>query len=282
MIRPFIISVTAVELAIYLFHVVHFNTKHDMDITWHGPIPYCSVLIYNPYRRWEAWRYITYMFVHIGISHFVFNMIMQIVVGVFLEMEQEGWKGSIKTGIVYFSGVIAGSLGQSLTEPGIYIAGASGGVYALIAAHLATVILNWKEDDEIQTPKKVIHFGLVKWIRVVFISVLVIFDTTTQVLGHLGYLEGENNTSVMGHLCGALAGLTVGIFVLDNRRAEYWESWVRWISLSVFILMVIFAILWNIWANDWMCSSNNLYCIYPEPDYDVINDKLGNCPHYEA
>ena len=253
-----------------------------MEITWHGPIPYCSVLIYNPYRRWEAWRYITYMFVHIGISHFVFNMIMQIVVGVFLEMEQEGWKGSFKTGIVYFSGVIAGSLGQSLTEPGIYIAGASGGVYALIAAHLATVILNWKEDDEIQTPKKVIHFGLVKWIRVVFISVLVIFDTTTQILGHLGYLEGENNTSVMGHLCGALAGLTVGIFVLDNRRVEYWESWVRWISLSVFILMVIFAILWNIWANDWMCSSNNLYCIYPEPDYDVINDKLGNCPHYEA
>ena len=29
-----------------------------------------------------------YRFVHIGIAHYVFNMIMQLLVGVFLEMEQ--------------------------------------------------------------------------------------------------------------------------------------------------------------------------------------------------
>ena len=31
---------------------------------------------------------IIYRFVHIGIAHYVFNMIMQLLVGVFLEMEQ--------------------------------------------------------------------------------------------------------------------------------------------------------------------------------------------------
>ena len=262
--------------------MVHFPKEHDMPITRNGPVPYCSVLIFNPYRRYEAWRYITYMFVHIGIDHFVFNMIMQILVGVFLEMEQEGWKGSFKIALVYMSGVIAGSLGQSLTEPGIYIAGASGGVYALIAAHLSTLVLNWNEDDEIQMPKKVVQFGLVKWIRVVFIAVLVIYDTTIQILGHLGYLAGDNNTSVMGHLCGALAGLTVGIFVLDNRRVETWESWVQWISLTIFTLTLVFAIVWNIWANDWMCGTEAPYCIFPESDYTVVNDEKGNCPHYEA
>jgi rhomboid-related protein 1/2/3 len=61
---------------------------HNLTVTWEGPVPYCSVLIYNPRRRWEAWRYLTYMCVHIGIGHFVFNMIMQIIVGVFLEMQQ--------------------------------------------------------------------------------------------------------------------------------------------------------------------------------------------------
>ena len=86
------------------------------------------------------------MSVHIGISHLVFNMTMQIMVGVFLEMEQSGWIGSLRIAAVYMSGVISGSLGQSLTQPRIYIAGASGGVYALIAAHLATIILNWNDD----------------------------------------------------------------------------------------------------------------------------------------
>ena len=253
-----------------------------MAITWHGPVPYCSVLIYNPYRRWEAWRYVTYMLVHIGISHFVFNMLMQILVGVFLEMEQVGWKGSLKVGLVYMSGVVAGSIGQSLTEPGIYVAGASGGVYALIAAHLSTLVLNWNEDNEVQTAKKVIQFGFVKWIRVVFIGILVTYDTAHQILGHLGYLDGDNNTSVMGHLCGALAGLTVGIAVLDNRKVETWESYVRWISLTIFLLTLVFGILWNIFANDWMCGPEEPFCLYPKPDYTIITDDLDNCPHYHA
>ena len=250
-----------------------------MPITWNGPVPYCSVLIYNPYRRWEAWRYISYMFVHIGISHFVFNMVMQILVGVFLEMEQEGWMGSVRVAIVYMAGVIAGSLGQSMTEPGIYIAGASGGVYALIAAHLATLVLNWNEDNTIQTAKKVIQFPLVKSIRLLFITTLVIFDTTNAVLGELGYVDG-GDTSVMGHLCGALAGLTVGIFVLDNRRVEQWETRMKWISLSIFAVVLIFAIIWNIWANDWLCEPEDVYCWFPESDYQEINDDNGNCPHY--
>ena len=43
------------------------------------------------------------------------------------------------------SGVAAGSLATSVTDPDVYLAGASGGVYALIAAHLANVIFNWGE-----------------------------------------------------------------------------------------------------------------------------------------
>ena len=67
------------------------------------------------------------MFVHIGILHFVFNMIMQILVGVFLEMELEGWQGSFRVMIVYFSGVFAGSLGTTLADPETFIAGKAEG-----------------------------------------------------------------------------------------------------------------------------------------------------------
>ena len=41
--------------------------------------------------------------------------------------------------------MISGSLATSVTDPDVYLAGASGGVYALIAAHLANVVSNWKE-----------------------------------------------------------------------------------------------------------------------------------------
>ena len=41
--------------------------------------------------------------------------------------------------------MLAGSLTVALADPHVYLAGASGGVYALIAAHLANVIFNWRE-----------------------------------------------------------------------------------------------------------------------------------------
>ncbi|KAL1453626.1 hypothetical protein WDU94_009952 [Cyamophila willieti] len=47
--------------------------------------------------------------------------------------------------IIYLAGVLAGSLATSITDPKVYLAGASGGVYALIAAHIATIIMNWSE-----------------------------------------------------------------------------------------------------------------------------------------
>ena len=53
----------------YLYHIHHFMTHpdhQDLSITWSGPDPVCSQLIYNPTRRYEAWRYLSYCFVHAG------------------------------------------------------------------------------------------------------------------------------------------------------------------------------------------------------------------------
>lgn len=85
----------------------------------------------------KAWRFITYMFVHVGLMHIMMNLIIQIFLGVALELVHHWWR----VALVYLAGVLAGSMGTSIVNPRIFLAGASGGVYALITAHIATIIM---------------------------------------------------------------------------------------------------------------------------------------------
>ena len=45
----------------------------------------CSPLIYDPNQRREAWRFITYMFLHGSNEHLIFNMLIQLFVGKFIK-----------------------------------------------------------------------------------------------------------------------------------------------------------------------------------------------------
>ena len=69
--------------------------------------------------------------------HIFFNVLIQLLLGIPLEMVHKWWRVMA----VYLAGVIAGSLASSISDPSAFLAGASGGVYALIAAHLANVTL---------------------------------------------------------------------------------------------------------------------------------------------
>lgn len=51
--------------------------------------------------------------------------------------------GALRCGAVYLAGVLGGSLAASVLDPDVCLAGASGGVYALLAAHLANALLNF-------------------------------------------------------------------------------------------------------------------------------------------
>ena len=60
---------------------------------------------------------------------------------IFLLCSISGWW---RVMLVYVFGVIAGSLWTSVVQPTVFLSGASGGVYALITAHLGTVIMNFR------------------------------------------------------------------------------------------------------------------------------------------
>ncbi len=66
-------------------------------------------------------------------------------------------------------------------------------------------------------------------------------------------------------------------FVLLGRKRNfrYWETVVQWICLTIFVLLVTFAVIWNIFANKWVPG------YYPESDTSPTGDEYGACKHYD-
>jgi rhomboid-related protein 1/2/3 len=131
----FIPLVSLVIIGVFIWYAVEL-AKAGTPVTWLTGVPTYSPLIYCPSRRYEAWRFITYAFMHSGYQHIVMNLILQIIIGVPLE-----WVHKWRVIPIYIGGIIAGSLGQSVCDTGVALVGASGGVYALIGAHFGNIFM---------------------------------------------------------------------------------------------------------------------------------------------
>jgi membrane associated rhomboid family serine protease len=70
-------------------------------------------------------------------SHLWFNLVVQLIFGVLLETVHH-WK---RVATVYVAGVVGGSLAITIFTPDLYGLGASAGVYAILTAHLAVIIM---------------------------------------------------------------------------------------------------------------------------------------------
>ena len=60
------------------------------------------------------------------------------------------------------------------------------------------------------------------------------------------FLDEPGTTSYAGHAFGALAGLTIGIFVLENRKVEDWEKKFEWMVLILFAVILLLCVGWHI------------------------------------
>ncbi|KAK0183062.1 hypothetical protein PV327_001137 [Microctonus hyperodae] len=215
------IIISIIEVIVFLYDVIS-QTSLSLD----GPA--ATLFIYNPYKRYQAWRYLTYMFVHVGVFHLVVNLLVQIMLGIPLEMVHKWWRVLI----IYIAGVVAGSLGTSVSDPGVYLAGASGGVYALITAHVATILMNWNQ----------MEFAALQ--LCVFVVVTVV--DVGQAVYNRYVLGTKDQIGYVAHFAGAIAGLLVGINVLRNLEVQTWEKAVWWASIFTYTALMAVAILWNI------------------------------------
>ena len=142
----------------------------------------------NP-NQW--FRFIVPMFLHAGLIHIAFNMLLQLTMG--REMEQA--IGSIRFAFVYFSsGIFGFVLGGNFAAKAIASTGASGCLFGVLALVLLDLIYHWNER---KSP--------VKDLMWILVDVLVSFV--------LGLLPGLDNFS---HIGGFLMGLVAGICLLHS------------------------------------------------------------------
>ncbi|VDM34378.1 unnamed protein product [Hydatigera taeniaeformis] len=242
----FIPLITFAQIAVFTYYAIiaGYDTDPFNDVTASSGVPFNSPLIYLPQKRYQAWRFLSYMFIHNGYVHLIFNCVLQLALGTLLELVHKFWR----VGIVYLLGVIAGSLAHSVSDPFVALAGASGGCYALIGAHVATIITstfvqNWKtmQTGWLKNPMNFLSSGAV---RLTFILLLAGADT-----GFAIYERFTNPTTAkvgfVAHLGGFAAGVLVGIPVLRNLEVERWEKVCFWVCIFLFAAFMSAAVLFN-------------------------------------
>lgn len=143
----------------------------------------------NEPNQW--WRFIVPIFLHAGIIHIGFNMLLQCTLG--RDMEKE--VGSLRFALVYFSaGIFGFVLGGNYAAPNTPSVGASGGLFGILALVMLDLLYNWGTR---RSPVKDLLFLLLD-IAIAFV---------------LGLLPGLDNFS---HIGGFLMGLVLGICLLHS------------------------------------------------------------------
>ena len=221
----FMILVSLVEVGIYIY----YGATYDVWLTYPSQL-IDSPLTFNPLLRHEAWRFVSYMLLHAGLEHVLFNTLVQLMLGIPLEMVH----GGLRVGCIYMAGVIGGSLASSVFDPRVALVGASGGVYALFTAQLANVILNGD-----------IMNKLWSLFRAAFVSIVLCADFGYSIYRRLSS-DTESNVSFTAHVAGAIAGLTMGLMVLSNFKQSLSDKVAFWIAVGSYCAFTVFAIFWNI------------------------------------
>lgn len=139
----------------------------------------------------QWFRFIMPIFLHAGIIHIGFNMLLQLTLG----REMELAIGPLRFALVYFSsGIFGFVLGGNFAASGIASTGASGSLFGVLALTLLDLLYSWNEH---KSPGKELAF--------IGLDVVISFG--------LGLLPGLDNFS---HIGGFLMGLVLGICILHS------------------------------------------------------------------
>ncbi|CAG5115935.1 unnamed protein product [Candidula unifasciata] len=254
----FMIAISVVQIVVFIInsqedgvsaYPLHNVYGNNTKITTLG----CNKAMYHPTRRHEAWRFVTYCFLHPGYVDLIFNVIIQIVLGFPLEVIFSTWRMVI----VYFCGVISGSLAQSIIDHYVGLTGAAGGAYAIMAAHIISLIQNRKHLNNDQTESKQKRFLCSITLRIVLMLLIFIPQAVIACYRRWFYSDDyEGRVGIIAHAGGLLTGLLLGQAFLKDHKRYPWQDGAGWCNLFMFMALLGFAVIFNI-----------VYRGYPREDY---------------
>jgi membrane associated rhomboid family serine protease len=139
----------------------------------------------------QWFRFIIPIFMHAGLIHIGFNLLLQLTIG----REMEKAIGSIRFFLVYMSaGIFGFVMGGNFAGTAISSTGASGSLFGVIALTLLDLFYSWKDRAR---PVRDLMF--------ILLDIIISFV--------LGLLPGLDNFS---HIGGFLMGLALGISILHS------------------------------------------------------------------
>jgi membrane associated rhomboid family serine protease len=133
----------------------------------------------------DWWRIITSGFMHYGLLHLAFNMYALWILGQMMEPAI----GRVRFALIYFVGLVGGSLGALIASPNALTAGASGAVFGLMGA--AILVMRNRGVNVWQS-------GLGVWL---FLNLAITFTVS--------------HISVGGHIGGLIAGTVAGWVLVE-------------------------------------------------------------------
>lgn len=139
----------------------------------------------------QWYRFIIPIFMHAGIIHIGFNLLLQLTLG----REMELAVGSFRFLLVYMSsGIFGFVLGGNFAPPAIASTGASGSLFGILALVLLDLAYTW---NELRHPGRAF--------LIILVNIVISFV--------LGLLPGLDNFS---HIGGFLMGLVLGLSILHS------------------------------------------------------------------
>jgi membrane associated rhomboid family serine protease len=171
--------------------------------------------------RPEVWRWFTYQWTHVGISHVGFNCILNLVLGWRLEKLH----GNLMMALFYNLGVFGGACCYFCNDVHIAVVGMSGGCYSLIGMHWGYWIINFKQKRY-------------RWLTFFVLVLMNGIDLFTYFTTMSDHEPGEPKVSHSAHFGGAVTGLMVVILFGENIKEQWFEP-----PLKVFIGVLAFGLL---------------------------------------
>lgn len=167
-----------------------------------------SGLQFDTEKLREIYRWWTYSLLHSSNSHLYMNMVMLYICGGFLEFDSGVWR----TFIIYNLSILGGACGcgwshRFVYKEDIFLVGASGGIYGLLAAQTGNLIMNWKEFNIISRSANTSLLGM-----------SVISDIVVN------SINPNPDISYSTHVGGFITGVLASICFVKNIKVIKWEN----------------------------------------------------------